>query len=400
MFDPGAVLTLLRQGFLSAPKPSLPPVPLNVHGAFVDPSAHTGGSTLFGPRTVAVSLGGPPVVAHVFEAETHDECLLGADFVAAHVKHFDVDKNLLTLSDGQHVTMTRSTAPVPTAGINVRVVAAKSVTVPPGEVVYVAVSAKGCDVIGSDVAKAPPSSRSQGPGPGEDDPRDTLARTLPLTLVGQAVGDGLVPPHRGFRRAGLDTGLPPAPDDQLAGVRNVRGPALPRGLEVKSSLMAAGNGTMAVAVYNPGIRPRTLLPGRCVLLVNAETPVSINSVDTAPQKPGGLLAPLEDLLARCSANLAAPQCAQVRELMSEFQSIFSCSGEIGHCKLVEHHIDTGDAAPIKEAPSADPQTEGSRQKHRGDAQPRRYPALRLSMGLPCSAAHQGGRLYSVCHRLP
>lgn len=126
---------------------------------------------------------------------------------------------------------------------------------------------------------------------------------------------------------------------------------------VTSSLLVDDK-TLVITVKNTGTERRTLT--RNAHLLNLElveqarvseiiaAPAGPQQTDGTPQ-PGILPLPLEKLLDTCE-ELTDGQRGQVRDVLLEFQDVFSCSGEIGHCTLVEHMIETGDAAPIKQAP--------------------------------------------------
>lgn len=79
-------------------------------------------------------------------------------------------------------------------------------------------------------------------------------------------------------------------------------------------------------------------------------PASTSSVACERDPPADLPAPLEKLLKSTDGNLDDAQRPQVRELLREFQDVFSCNGEIGHRTLVEHEIETGSSPPIKQPP--------------------------------------------------
>ncbi|KAK3921274.1 Retrovirus-related Pol polyprotein from transposon 412 [Frankliniella fusca] len=273
-------------------------------------------SDLLGPRLVRLSLGGSSINFHVFEADTHDDCLLGADFVAAHVRTFDVAKDELILRDGRRIRMTRSSVPVPRQPVSVRVVSAERVVVPAGAEISVAVSVVGCDVVGRGVGVASASSRSHGP---EDERRvvtQPTAQAFPPHLVGLAVGEDSV-----RRRERVPPQRSNSSDAQLllAGICTVSGidctahrVQLPPGLEVMSSLMAGDNAEVVVTVRNTGTHPRALHRGRCVLRLHMGASASASTMSAAPTTgcTVGLPPPLEELLNNCTANLTAAEAMQ------------------------------------------------------------------------------------------
>ncbi|KAJ1523136.1 hypothetical protein ONE63_001029 [Megalurothrips usitatus] len=137
----------------------------------------------------------------------------------------------------------------------------------------------------------------------------------------------------------------------------VRPVDLPPRLRIVGTLVAGADGhSVQLRVCNSSSQPRALRRGACVarLEVAPEAPVRLvetTPTPTPPSAPGGALPPpLQKLLDGCSKDLADDQKAQVGDLLSEFQDVFSCTGNIGHCTLVHHDIDTGDAAPIKQPP--------------------------------------------------
>ena len=252
-YDPGAGVTIQKHGFLGTSAPPLLPSALSARGAFVDDSDS---SKLLGPRVVHMSFGGPALLVHVFEANIHSDCLLGADFVAAHVLRVEhgVDGDRLVLRDGQTVQMTRVTTPVPQHPVSVRVVAVERVVIGAGECVNVAVSAKGCDIINDGVDGVSSPSPSQGPeGGGFGAPQPGVSVALP-TLVGVAA-EGFV--HSSQRAKGTND------RPLLTDVRSVTGMecsagtvSLPPGLETTSTLLAGEDGRLLVCVRNTSARRR------------------------------------------------------------------------------------------------------------------------------------------------
>jgi hypothetical protein len=58
---------------------------------------------------------------------------------------------------------------------------------------------------------------------------------------------------------------------------------------------------------------------------------------------------LQDLLERSSRELSLEQRGQLADLLTEFKDVFARSEfDFGDFTALEHRIDTGDAAPIKE----------------------------------------------------
>jgi hypothetical protein len=58
---------------------------------------------------------------------------------------------------------------------------------------------------------------------------------------------------------------------------------------------------------------------------------------------------LQNLLERSSRELSGEQRGQLADLLTEFQDVFArCEFDFGAFTALEHRIDTGDAAPLKE----------------------------------------------------
>ncbi|XP_076660385.1 uncharacterized protein LOC143363724 [Halictus rubicundus] len=79
-----------------------------------------------------------------------------------------------------------------------------------------------------------------------------------------------------------------------------------------------------------------------------ETPVAEEVQEVAvPPVPKHL----EDLFQRCCSALSPPRKTAFAKVTHEFQDIFAENPEhVGNCDVVQHRIDTGDCAPIKQAP--------------------------------------------------
>ena len=64
---------------------------------------------------------------------------------------------------------------------------------------------------------------------------------------------------------------------------------------------------------------------------------------------------LQDLLERASKNLTPSQADKLRMLLQKYESSFAESeNDLGRTSIVKHHIDTGDARPVKEPPRRTP----------------------------------------------
>ena len=125
----------------------------------------------------------------------------------------------------------------------------------------------------------------------------------------------------------------------------------PLGLCVFDQLVTV-DGQLCLRVANLTKKRVIIKRSSCVahLDVLEEAPTNQVGSDECPVDPETQLPkPLADLLNQCD-QLNSKQREQVRQLLMQYKDIFSCQGEIGHCKLVEHSIDTGDHQPIKQAP--------------------------------------------------
>ena len=73
----------------------------------------------------------------------------------------------------------------------------------------------------------------------------------------------------------------------------------------------------------------------------------VTAVAATPERLGVI----SNLLDRSAEHLSAMQKEEVRELLIEFNEVFSTGDDdLGHTSLVTHRIDTGDAKPIKQSP--------------------------------------------------
>lgn len=87
---------------------------------------------------------------------------------------------------------------------------------------------------------------------------------------------------------------------------------------------------------------------RAETIQNMESDVAVDSITEDQEEQGELSNEWTDLLERSSGKLSAEQKQKLKELLIEFNDIFSKDEfDIGTLKGVEHCIDTGQAAPIK-----------------------------------------------------
>ena len=77
------------------------------------------------------------------------------------------------------------------------------------------------------------------------------------------------------------------------------------------------------------------------------------------QVPVTLPPHLKDLYDRSVAGLDGDESTRIYQLLVEFSDVFSKgTHDLGSTDLVKHHINTGDAAPIRQAPRRLPSQEG------------------------------------------
>lgn len=163
LLDTGAEFTILQRGLL--PAETLPPQSpvLRAEGAF----AKGGSSFLYGPRLAVFDIGGVRIPVNVYEADIHDQCLLGGDFVAAHVASFvpeSDDLRLRTPNGPRRVPIQRVAHPVHTTTATLRVCAQHAVTIPPHSELLIPVSVSNCDTWTSRRTCAEPPPASSPPG--------------------------------------------------------------------------------------------------------------------------------------------------------------------------------------------------------------------------------------------
>ena len=349
-FDPGAVFTISQRGLLPAPTNPSPNVRMR------QAEKGTALTPLYGPRAVNITVGGCRVPTLLFEGDIHEQCLLGADFVASQVKTLDVDNDLLILKGenaGQPVKMRRVVKQVEALSSTLRVECSQLTVVPPHTEMVVPIVISGCDIwdggIGDSGAGGATgwSSAPAGDGPpGHPSPG----------LSSAPDGDGL-PCHssRGSSSVPDEDGLPSRRATATAASRDiisVRRTAcialpvsLPPGIQIASPVLAGDNRSMVVRVRNVTAHPKTLKRKMCLTRLKVTPLAATNLAAGESADPAG---PLEELIKRSNEGLTEAQAKQTKALITEFQDIISCGNEIGHCTLTEHDIDTGDAAPIKQ----------------------------------------------------
>jgi len=408
LLDTGAEFTVVRHGLL--PPVSVPSI--HALGAF----KHSAPTALRGPHRVTAALPGAELSIVCYEGDTHEQCLLGGDFVATHVTNIDVTNDVLVLHDGVRVPLIRVSTPPADIVAVLEVHCDHRTVLPPHTAATIYVSVSGSDVLEVPVADGHPPLPRASPTPlvpelaiprpregvalkgyrgdaGHEDaplgsaprdaacgtvgaPRDAACGTVGATreptcgpvassgaprdrTCGPVAASGTPGGEHGSVAAGCRY-LGVAADGPVRVLRTRCAPRpvdLPPGLKVTSTLLAGDSGrALVMTVRNEADRPLTLSRGTLIdtLEVHALLPAYHNAAtmagDAGATPAAELPQPLQELLADCSANLTEQESSQVRLLLIEFQDVFSCGGEIGHCTIVEHDIDTGDAAPIKQAP--------------------------------------------------
>ena len=141
--DPGAVFTIGRRGVQPVPSRPSPNVRMRQAGR------GTALAPLYGPIQVDLTLAGSTVPFHIFEGDIHEECLLGADFVAHCVKSFDVERDQLILKDelgGHHIQMRRRTRQLQALAATLRVECEERTLIPERSEVYIPVTVADCDI--------------------------------------------------------------------------------------------------------------------------------------------------------------------------------------------------------------------------------------------------------------
>mgnify|MGYP000034807019 CR=1 FL=1 len=130
-----------------------------------------------------------------------------------------------------------------------------------------------------------------------------------------------------------------------------------RGLLLARSLVKPQAETLALRILNPNEESRVVRRGTTVgtiATVDVDS-VVVPGMSHGCEVNGELPVYLHDLYERSKANLSEEFHEEVKACLVEFQDVFS-SGEddIGRTDVVKHHINTGDARPIKERPRRHP----------------------------------------------
>ncbi|KAK3923237.1 Type III pantothenate kinase [Frankliniella fusca] len=327
VIDQGACLTVLKRGILPEDTEASTAVCLrNAHAA-----APLG--KLFGPRRVTLSLQRATVPVFVYEADINDDCLLGGDFIAAHVRTLDIDNDVMRLRVGDEaVQLTRQTAQPSAKELSFRVETVSRAVLQPGVSTLLPVTVRRCALW------HPPGEQFlgglTGPGGGEPgqartgycEPARTRARPTDPGVAGLAT-----PP----RREGCEwevlaplTVEEGATEESWTAVRSVVAELRPvqaarerAGVLVGTDLVVAPSNDLCVRVDNTSRRTVTLAEAACIGRLVLTTALPVNELRATP---GELPEALEDLIKRSSAGLTAGEGEEVRKIVTEFQDTSSC----------------------------------------------------------------------------
>ena len=150
ILDTGAEFTIAQLGIMSAPV-------RESHIQMRQAERSADGAPLYGPRDVTLGLDGYTMTVPMFEANIHEQCLLGLDFVTAHVASVDVERDQLILTQqhgGRRVQMTRITRPVEVTPASLWVQCAQRTVIPANSEVCVTVTVSNCDLWDSNEYRA------------------------------------------------------------------------------------------------------------------------------------------------------------------------------------------------------------------------------------------------------
>ena len=132
---------------------------------------------------------------------------------------------------------------------------------------------------------------------------------------------------------------------QKKGIRVARSVVSPKGNRIPLSVINLSDGVVTLA---KGETVGWLCP--IVGLIKVTDPDADNTLETT-EKEKMLPEHIQPLLDECRDVLASDQLLQLSQFLGKYQDMFaSPNGDLGVTHLVEHSIDTGNAAPIKQAP--------------------------------------------------
>ena len=123
-----------------------------------------------------------------------------------------------------------------------------------------------------------------------------------------------------------------------------------KGLMLARSLVETEDDVVPLRVFNPGKEKRVAREGTTAGVISQVEANSVHEELDRVASTDEVLPPyLQDLYEKGTANVEAEYHEDVRKCLIDFQDVLSKGDhDIGHTDVVKHHIDTGDAKPIKE----------------------------------------------------
>ena len=130
------------------------------------------------------------------------------------------------------------------------------------------------------------------------------------------------------------------------------------GVLVTKAVIDLNNGVIPIRMININTEPYKIHKNTVLAMFETVDNIEIKDEQVRISKVGdqidsGSVIPehLSGLIEESSKNLSDEQRSMLQDLLSKHKNVFSrSSDDIGNTKLVEHHIDTGDAKPIKLRP--------------------------------------------------
>ena len=114
---------------------------------------------------------------------------------------------------------------------------------------------------------------------------------------------------------------------------------------VTRTLVTPSNQMVPVCVLNPRPEGITIWKGTTTVMMEAVAVVAATSDnETTPKQQL-----IEDMVKQIGDHVSSVQRDQLLQLILEFSDIFAASSnDLGHTNLMKHHIDTGNAHPIRQ----------------------------------------------------
>ncbi|PFX19642.1 hypothetical protein AWC38_SpisGene15927 [Stylophora pistillata] len=122
--------------------------------------------------------------------------------------------------------------------------------------------------------------------------------------------------------------------------------------------------TLPIRVLNLTDEPQTITANTTIAIAKPVQSVQVfdpsgncndNNISTDCDAQGDLPDPLRDMLSRSATYLSDKEERQVTQLLIKYKHVFSLSdGEVGRTSLLQHRINPGNAAPIRQAPQRTP----------------------------------------------